>query len=675
MTSRERALVPRRPSSFVGRVRELTAFAEFLGEPGTASGVMSIVAPGGTGKSTLLRVFHVLTAERGRTVVRLDALDLPTLRPAFRAAFREACGDAEVVLVDSFEALRGLEALVAESILDQPSGARRWFVLAGRLSPSAELRTVVEHGVTLRSLALADLSPEEADEYLAGRGVDARERPEMVRHSHGHALALALTADAHLASGAPITLGRHPDLLSELVSVFLRDIPDPVYQEAIRIAALARTTTEEPLAALLGGQSDRAFHWLRGLSFMQSRSHGLTPHPLARDVLVADLRWRNMAAFQSTLHRLFEFYSQRVAAGHAAHTEFVQLSYLLRHSPVLRPFFDIPLGLDAALDVAQPGDAAALVRLCERHRGPESAALCAAWFVEQPSSFYVVRGTDGAVRGFGAHLRLDGASHALRARDPATARGWDFARRLEQRALPVTYVRWLIMADEYPPLSPEMALCWTIAGFAALQLPALAFTFQPIESRVHWPLIATSGARHHPDLAFDLDGHHHEVSVLDRRSATPVEWATTLVRRALDLDAGGAIGDVPLQQPSPSVLDAAQFAESVRVALRSLHDRRRLRKSPLLETRLLAGCASEPASVDRLRSLLVQEVEALRGTSRGDRTYLAAQAVYLDGTQSQQGAAERLGMADSTLRRHLHEAIDRVQAALWERELRVRGSP
>ncbi|MBK7400465.1 MAG: hypothetical protein IPJ34_30480 [Myxococcales bacterium] len=384
--------------------------------------MLSVVAPGGTGKSTLLRVFHAMAIELGHQVVRLDALDLPTLRPSFRVAFAEACGDAEVVLVDNFEALRGLEALVAEFVLDEAAAGNR-FVFAGRLAPSPELRRVVDHGVALRGLALADLSPEEADEYLTRRGVQASQRPEIVQHSHGHALALALTADAQLASGAPIVLGRHPDLLAELASVFLRDIPDPLYQEAIRICALARTTTEEPLAALLGGQSDRAFAWLRGLSFVQSGSQGLTPHPLARDVLVADLRWRNMSAFQSTLHRLFEFYSQRVAAGHAPHTEFVKLSFLLRHSPVLRPFFDVPLGLDAALDVAQPTDAAVLAGLCQRHRG-RNRRPC------------VPRGSSNSQRRSTWCARRTAACGASVPTSASTARARTCARAIQRRRAP-----------------------------------------------------------------------------------------------------------------------------------------------------------------------------------------------------------------------------------------------
>jgi hypothetical protein len=35
------------------------------------------------------------------------------------------------------------------------------------------------------------------------------------------------------------------------------------------------------------------FEWLRGLSFIESGRLGLYPHDLAREALVADLRWRH----------------------------------------------------------------------------------------------------------------------------------------------------------------------------------------------------------------------------------------------------------------------------------------------------------------------------------------------------------------------------------------------
>ena len=45
------------------------------------------------------------------------------------------------------------------------------------------------------------------------------------------------------------------------------------------------------------------FAWLRGLSFVEAGPRGLVLHDLARDVIGADLRWRDRAAYRE-VHRL-----------------------------------------------------------------------------------------------------------------------------------------------------------------------------------------------------------------------------------------------------------------------------------------------------------------------------------------------------------------------------------
>ncbi len=54
---------------------------------------------------------------------------------------------------------------------------------------------------------------------------------------------------------------------------------------------------------MLGGDNaSELFDWLRTLSFMEIGRYGLFPHDLARDVLDADLRWRDPDSY-AVLHR------------------------------------------------------------------------------------------------------------------------------------------------------------------------------------------------------------------------------------------------------------------------------------------------------------------------------------------------------------------------------------
>ena len=60
-------------------------------------------------------------------------------------------------------------------------------------------------------------------------------------------------------------------------------------------APLSHLTTEGLLAELNpgNGRACNLFRWLRELSFMETGWRGLFPHDVAREALLADLRWRN----------------------------------------------------------------------------------------------------------------------------------------------------------------------------------------------------------------------------------------------------------------------------------------------------------------------------------------------------------------------------------------------
>ncbi len=54
------------------------------------------------------------------------------------------------------------------------------------------------------------------------------------------------------------------------------------------------------------------FQWLRDLSFIESGRLGLFPHDLAREVLIADLRWRNPDWYAKLHERARAYYTARL---------------------------------------------------------------------------------------------------------------------------------------------------------------------------------------------------------------------------------------------------------------------------------------------------------------------------------------------------------------------------
>jgi hypothetical protein len=78
---------------------------------------------------------------------------------------------------------------------------------------------------------------------------------------------------------------------------------------------------------------------MRGLAIMQTNRFGLSPHDVAREVLVADLRWRN-PAWHSELHRRArDHYQRRIHQLSDREQQRAIFDYIFLHrmSPVIAP--------------------------------------------------------------------------------------------------------------------------------------------------------------------------------------------------------------------------------------------------------------------------------------------------------------------------------------------------
>jgi hypothetical protein len=288
-------------------------------------------------------------------------------------------------------------------------------VIAGRQPPS---RWLTDPGwrELLRVVSLRNLRPDETRDYLRVEGVPERMHDQVVAMSHGHPLTLSMLVDAvggrhGRGRELPEALADAPDVVWALLTRVIDDVPSARHRQALEVCAHARFTTEELLRfALEGDDSHELFGWLRTLSFVEEAPQGLYPHDVARDVLDADLRWRDAGAYADLHRRLRRYMVDRVrqapGPGLERQDRLGDIVFLSRIHDVTAAYYDLAGMGHAYVDPLRPADRPTVLAMTERFQGAEQAALAEYWMGRQPEGFRLFRDTSGEAIGYGAYLVL-----------------------------------------------------------------------------------------------------------------------------------------------------------------------------------------------------------------------------------------------------------------------------
>jgi hypothetical protein len=124
---------------------------------------------------------------------------------------------------------------------------------------------------------------------------------------------------------------------------------------------------------LATAEAPALFAWLRSLSFVEQGAEGLFPHDLAREVLDADLRWRDPEGFRELHGRLLRHLLRRVRArtGTAQQRAYFDVVYLSRNSPLMRPYYDWKSMGTAYSELATEEGVPAILAMVRRHEGED----------------------------------------------------------------------------------------------------------------------------------------------------------------------------------------------------------------------------------------------------------------------------------------------------------------
>ncbi|WP_327587239.1 ATP-binding protein [Nonomuraea sp. NBC_00507] len=655
-----------REAAFVGREEELTAFSSTL--CGGGPSVLWVHGPGGIGKSTLLRRFAQEATAAGRPVALLDGRTLEPSPEAFEAEAGSLPHDERaVLLIDAFERIEGLEGWLRERFLPR-ARVGVLTVVASRTPPDLAWCTDPGWAQALEVMPLRELAPTDARALLDARGVAVDLHEPLLAFAGGHPLALSLGAavaakDRHASS----RWKPHQDVVATLLDQLVGEVPSAAHRHALEACAHTYMTTEDLLRAVLPGDVAPLFTWLRRLPFVESTALGLYPHDVVREVLEADLRWRDPQGY-AAMHQLIHAHLAerlRTAADPDVLAAVGSLFFLHRHDGMTSDFHTWRGQGVVQEEPFRAEDVDILVQLARTTENEDSAANAAFWAERRPHAFRLYRLAEtGEPVAFSAWLRLEEPDEQELAADPIAAAAWAHSRTTAplRSGEHLAIGRFWVLPG-HRGNSPVMDLIqWRMIG-SCLRAERMAWSYVAIRDPEpacrsclrHFDMHETSERARLGDGAYDLFIH-------DWRAVPAQTWLERLSR--------------PLTSPEPArtqpagfaVLSYAEFAEAVRAALRHLGRPSALAAGPLARSRIVAEHpGSDPATA--LRELLEQAIAALGEDPRAHKPHRALTVTFLRGAATQEIAAERLGLPFTTYRRHLTTGIERICADLWHREL------
>jgi hypothetical protein len=677
---------------FVGRTSELELFQSAIAATELPFHVLYIFGPGGIGKTTLLWEFIRLCNATQTPVIYLDARTVEASPESFLNMLRftmnlattdsplqvlAAQPDRQVLLIDTYEKLEPLDGWLRDVFLPQLP-EHTLIILAGRQPPSSAWRMDLGWQILLRPLSLRNLSPEESQIYLTKHKIPAGQHQAVLEFTHGHPLALSLIADV-FAQGQDIRFQPEavPDIIKMLLEKFLEEIPSPAHRMALDACALVRLTTEALLTEMLPLPNvHELFEWLRRLSFIESGLAGIFPHDLAREALLADLRWRNPDRY-AELHRCARtYYITRLGQiqGQEQHRILFDFAFLHHKNPAVKPYLIWQESHRLSTDILRESDRPALLKMVTQHEGEESARLASHWLTQQPQGVLVIRDDEQQPAGFMLVLALQQASPEDLHADPATCAAWQYLHNyapLRPGEAAIMFRFWMAR-NTYQAVSPVQSLIFIHCIQQFQTTDGLAFSFSPCAEPDFWAAMFTySDLVRIPEADFEVGGRCYGVYGHDWRVVPHAAWRELMAKREVAASAEA----IPASSSSEPlvVLSQPEFSEAVQDTLRHFCRPDALQTNPLLQSRLImkrvADKASKTERIAALRDLVQETVESLRSYARDAKLYHALNRAYLHPASTQEQAAELLNLPFGTFRRHLKAGIARVADILWQREI------
>ena len=663
-------LAARDRQRFVGRAAELAFFDSLLVDDPPAN-VVLVHGPGGIGKSTLLREVARRGERRGRKARLVDARELAPVPGELEQALAGVEDDeAPLVMFDTYERMTAAGAFLRRRLL--PSLPERSIViLAGRSAPESEWFQGGWEQVTAE-YELRPLDAEDGRALLRERGIeDEATVEELLTWAGGSPLALTLAADAVGVDGSwnPEHIEDRPELVRALLRHLAATELDGGNLDVISVAALARATTRPMLEEVLPDvDASAAEEWLRGRSFAEETSRGVTLHDIVRKAVRADLRLREPERERELRRRIAEHLYARALAGE---TRLITDLAELVDNPAIRWGFGAEGTVEYRVDEVRPEDiAAAPERVSVRPGGQEWWRVTRPLVEQAPECVVVARDREENLAGLCIFV-TPGSAPAAAERDPLLARWLAHAREHHPDGNVMLWRDSLDLSESHRKLGSRVLAILNTAAILRSGLVNPRRSYLPIDpaNEAAVTFSRSVGAEHVPELDVVTGERLQQCHVLDHGPDGMLGAQRATVYWELGLRPPTGAPPQPVA-PAPAAgrdgdgdgAGAGVTPETVKTLARRLDRPLELAASPLAR----GGSTEERA--ESVRELFREAAATAFGESADEQLLRRiAERGFLGRESSHEALAEELHLSRATYFRRLRQAADRLAEAVLAR--------
>lgn len=672
------ALAAVEADGFVGRGEALSRIAELVGEAAREPRIVTLVGPGGAGKSSVVRravarlppSVRAIWLSAERIAPNADALvaELEAKVPGGFGALGRG-PSVDVLVLDAFEKIAALERFLVEDALPKAGSSLAVIVTTRmRFDPSGpllrQLRTIV------REVAIGPLGEDDARVLLDRRGVRRDDHDAIVDFAAGHPLALTLVADHYAQNSAfRFVSSRSPDIIAILVADLVRDVPSPAHEDALYALSMPHALDEELLIAMLAcapAEGRELYKWLASLTFVERDRDGIVPHALVRGALYDDLLVHRPRDHVRFARNASEVLLARMSGTlpTRGHEQLLRALYMRRRAA---PALD-GLGMEglfqAYLKPCTSEDLPELAAIVETWEGAESRERFVRAFEHDGGLFYSVRDGSKEAVTINSYVGLRGLPEAVWRGDPVLEAVRELYRELEpEQTWDLAVARWWMTRTGYHALGPEMqpqTMCGPfLLATRAPDIRYVVFANSPPEV---WEPLAPSYGLRVTGRRVHLVGRELGIVVCDVHQLTqgPQSPRKTVIDvTRFHLHSLAALGEGAPALP----LDEAAFGAAVRAALPLLRRPHELGRAAFASTRLVAGGAG--ASAVRVVEGALASMAKQPGYAESARVL---RATYFGPSAKQEAVAAELHLPFGTYRHRLRRAHDEIVAELWAME-------